>query len=100
MLTKIEEIANTLRRIKYKPNFSFTVDSNNYALSIEFRTFDSRNRSRNIKINFCIPFPPEGFLSEKHFFHWIRAQCLYVETHECDKWFEVDGERTNDPHVN
>lgn len=109
-----------LAKFTYKPGWVFEIDRRPelpvpVVLSIKFATLDSRSawvsecRECRGFIGARTPvagqFPIPHRLSrtadpEALFYSFLRNTIWFVERHESDEWFQVDGELMFDPHKN
>ena len=114
-----------LGRFRYKPEWTFEMHRDQMGPMVAIRVMvpDSRHPDRppsytersytimqgeplhmerddliQISASFPIPIDLQQTHDEARFWHWLREQVLFVERHEADEWFRVDGQLPYDPH--
>lgn len=97
-----------LHRFRYKPQFHCAVAEmdtwaaarGTYNLRIWFRTEDTYNPGRTVKIAGIHAIPP--FIlhrqDEDEFARWLLNTLVGLEEHEAREWFRRDGEIFDNPH--
>jgi hypothetical protein len=120
----IEELANLVRRIKYKPDFELTFNGDffpeeqidrDFLMASEMHTMDPYHL--NFKLHCIDADDPElkkvsfvqknlkiskVFLSmhdEVSMVRFIHGQLRSLEAHECDEFFRLDGVKLFDPYA-
>lgn len=113
-----------VRRVSYKPAWRLEMrrDMGGPTLHVEFMTEDSRHPGRPpsyrettimadepfrierddlIPVSAAFHVPPRILMDRDHvlFLHWLQGCLEFVEKHEQDEWFRVDGQLVNDPHA-
>lgn len=120
----IEWAMHQMRRFRYKNGWVFEVcrHSTGPALSVKIMVEDSRHPGRGpsyresntaaghpfqierddlIEVSAAVDIPKRLLIARdsEDFFRWIRRVVEFVEQHEIDEWFRVDGKLVNDPHA-
>lgn len=120
------QVHGYLSRFRYKPGWEFHVrcapESDAVMLEVMFRAEDSRHPHRPpvyrditfspgeplrierddlipITGQFNVPRLAQMHDPEPRFFDWLRETIQFMERHECDEWFRVDGYLPFDPHA-
>lgn len=123
------QVSGYLSRFTYKPGWEFHVrcapEVDAVMLQVMFHAEDSRRgpyqipqyremtftAGESFRIErddllpvtgqFIVPRLPQRQLKDpkRRFFDWLRGTLIYMETHECDEWFRVDGMLPYDPHA-
>jgi hypothetical protein len=116
-------VTNLLSRFTYKPGWVFDLsrrpEKGGPLLTVTFQAEDSRKgpnqwptyrmvgESLSIERDDLVPltgqFVVDRYLlkerSEHLFWEWLRRTISFVEKHEQDEWFRVDGQLPYDPHI-
>ncbi len=103
-------VQGLMRRFTYKPGWHIDVHrlpegSDSVRLDVYFMAPDSRDTpglESMIKVSgtFDVPEAIWHGGDEGEFWDWLRRVIRFVEQHELDEWFCVDGKLVNDPHAN
>lgn len=95
-----DRVSALMERFTYKPSFTFTVFQTNnlgarVGIRIDMDVPDSTGGDNPVWGGFFVP--PE--LTEDGFWNWMRDTVIgYIENHEADEWFKVDGVQFRPPH--
>lgn len=121
------QVHGYLSRFTYKPGWEFHVrcapESDAVMLEVMFRAEDSRRGPHQVPSyremrftagepfrierddlipitgQFAVPRLAQMYEPEQRFFDWLHRTIRFMEQHECDEWFRVDGYLPYDPHA-
>lgn len=99
-----ERVSNLIRRVTYKPGWSFSVKyaatSWDYGqLVITAQVRDSRGSQREITIQHQCIIPESMIeLDEAYLLRWLQSCIMEVERHEMQEFLRLDGLLVDDPH--
>jgi hypothetical protein len=99
----VADVKGLMSRFTYKPDYRFGVVERSGELVIQgyMDTIDSRSKLGKVTIDACRSVIPETVLKggEDAFWQWLHdAVIAFLEHHEMDEWFQVDGKLLSDPH--
>lgn len=98
-----------LNRFEYKPGWVFTLhryaeQGDSVRLEVAFMAPDSRHprSDKNFPITGVFDIPENVYreFSDADFWVWLHRVIEFVERHEMDEWFKIDGKMMTDPHAN
>lgn len=97
-----------LGRFEYKPGWVLSLhrysdDGDSVRLGVEFMAPDSRfpdSDTGHVPVCgvFDIPAKVWESRSEAEFWVWLHRVLEFMERHELDEWFRIDGTLLSDPH--
>lgn len=96
------DIDRVVRRIAYKPGWSFTVSIGETAaryapmLTVVCETIDARDQKTPLTIKHEQLLNP--ITDEPNLLRIIRSVVRTIEAHEIDEWLKCDGEHVSAPH--
>lgn len=99
-------VASMVSRITYKPGWHIEPhrrpELGGAAVSFMTMVPDARQELLHAKISlgatFIVPHHILQDHAEDRFWLWIQDRLHYIECHESDEWFRVDGQIRFDPH--
>lgn len=93
------EIAREIKRVTYKPGWTFEVSHHPIegpTLSIGFAVPNSyRQGEQQVQ---CVNSPIPPLFGADHLYAWLMWRISVVEMHELAEFFKVDGKPVYDPH--
>ena len=99
-------VESLLARFTYKPGWHIEQrrlpeSADSVRLQIRFTAPDSRSLEREIPVTgtFDVPYYIWFEEDEGRFWKWLHQVILFMERHELDEWFRVDGKLVDDPHA-
>lgn len=106
-----QRLQNLLKRFKYKPGWEFTLDTpsstirvmtwqepRNLLITTQVQdTYHPANSKQQIGLFCGVPEVPA--ITDGQIMEWLKACIAYLEMHELEEWFMVDGTRPYDPHA-
>ena len=120
----VQVVKDWVSRVRYKPDTRFTVQSNYYgftrgmgdvSIRVERRLADSTKPLQSIEefaehrmwipVGCHLDVPTRALArvpAEARFvvfFEWLHRKVIWLERHEIDEWFRVDGQLPFDPHA-
>jgi hypothetical protein len=94
------ELDTHLRRVTYKPGWSFTVYDGRWEgqhLVIRVVTPDAFAPSDQVTLDIHSALPPMD--TPGQFDRWLMWRLGRIECHEMREWYRVDGRPASDPHA-
>lgn len=94
------QVKGYMDRFTYKPGYRFTVSESNdpEAAAVIRLDMDVPDSTGNDMLVFGGFLVPQG-LTEEGFWKWLRDHAIdYIENHEADEWFRIDGKLFRPPH--
>lgn len=91
-----QEIREVLKRIRYKPEWFFTLDASDDVL-ITARVRDAYHRGHRTRIYGHVPDPHR--CTEMSLLEAIFKEVKWLEAHEAAEWFKYRRRRPFDPHA-
>lgn len=95
----VAQIADTLARTTYRPEWTFTVYEDEYE-GVHIRIVapvDNAYDGKPITLGINSPLPP--FDTRAELLRWLGWRLRRCESHESREWLQYDGKPVSDPHA-
>lgn len=101
-------VTKLIARFTYKPGWTFDLgrlpeSHDSIRLEVRFYAPDSRGeeilpKTTSVTGTFDVPLRIWSVQDEAEFWVWLHHVLEYMERHELDEWFTIDGKLLRDPH--
>lgn len=93
------ELQNILKKVSYKPGWSFEIYDGEWEgqhLRITTVVPNAYSLNDNLEIDVHSVLPP---IPDEQYFHiWLMKRLARIEVHEMREFYRVDGKIVDDPH--
>lgn len=90
----VKEARRLVKKISYKPEWTFEVNKNGAIMASSF-VLDVDDRTSQAETFIIVETSDDD---AKEIISKLRSAILFIEHHEMDEWFRIDGIPVVDPH--